>query len=144
MASFTATNLRDVFQEAIDRFNGANNGGVADYDSLGQLFDGTVQMAEVDAPGKMHTNKSAVVSYLKNYQASKQPRFKAPQNGWNLAGENSTTGIITGSGQYQDKSPQGKEPPTDFQDVLYSFVFGRTDNTKPWLLQLGFASLVKQ
>src|SRR5216683_2203714 len=48
---FNPADLREAFQEAIDRFNNSSYGNRPNpYDAFGELLDPYVEMGEVDAP----------------------------------------------------------------------------------------------
>jgi hypothetical protein len=132
-----STDLRQTFQDAIDRFNNPSTPPHA-YDALGELFHAEIGMKSVDPPPRNHKNKPIVLDYLKTKQEPLRPQFSAPQSGWNVTGETGTIGKITGNGKYQDSSVGG----TPLKDVKYEFVFERAATADSWLLKSGVASIL--
>ena len=144
--AYDPTDLVSTLLETIRRFNHPLDGGDY-YVSYGLLLDPNVEEKEVDptlsgtgpGPGKVHTPRDGaggVLYYLKTSQKDKIPQFnEGDHSSWYVA-ETGTTGIISGTGTYQDDSKKA----TTVTPVKYCFVFAKTGGN--WLLKVAFASRV--
>jgi len=144
--AYVSTDLGSTLLELIRRFNNPLDGGGLYY-SYGLLLDPNVEEKEVDptlsgtgpGPGKVHKPRDGaggVLDYLKTSQKDKIPQFDAgAQSSWYVA-ETGTTGIISGTGTYQDDSKKA----TPVTPVKYCFVFAKTGGN--WFLKVAFASRV--